>query len=222
MFNYGNRKLALNDGKRRLRLQINQVFTAYQIVAILIPLIILLPLKGKEGSQLWSVETAMASLPPVVRIGAIYGEYQRGGSMESAFKYAIYRINKDKALFADTQLIYDIEYIRRDDTFRSTKRICKQFENVVPIIIGPSDAMLARHIQSMCSSLQLPYIGMFVSDEIYQKHSPYALSFYPTQQQLNRAYTDLLIELNWTNIAVVYEDFDSKYDSKSVNCRYFL
>lgn len=221
MLKHGDKTLSgPDDGKRRSHTSICRVLPVYRIIVFLIPFIILLPLNGENGMRLWLVESATsvtsaivipAPLPPVIRIGAVYGEYQRAGSMESAFKYAIYRINKDKTLFTDTQFIYDIEYIRRDDTFRSTKRICRQFENSVPIIIGPSDAILARHIESMCSSLQLPYIGMFVDDEIHRKHSPFAFSFYPTQQQLNRAYKDLLLELNWSNVAVIYEDTDSKH-----------
>lgn len=91
-------------------------------------------------TTLWSeVCASLPSLPPVIRLGAIFTEDQRASKIESAFKYAIYRINKDKTMLPDTQIVYDIEYIPRDDTFRSTKKVCRQLESGVQAIFGPTD-----------------------------------------------------------------------------------
>ncbi|XP_012062854.1 PREDICTED: glutamate receptor ionotropic, kainate 2-like [Atta cephalotes] len=68
-----------------------------------------------------SITTAM-SLPPVIRIGAIFTEDQKDSPSELAFKYAIYKINKDKTLLANTTLVYDIQYVPKDDSFRTSKK----------------------------------------------------------------------------------------------------
>jgi glutamate receptor, ionotropic, invertebrate len=39
-----------------------------------------------------------------------------------AFKYAVYKINKDKTLLANTTLVYDIQYVPKDDLFRTSKK----------------------------------------------------------------------------------------------------
>ncbi|KAJ4452059.1 hypothetical protein ANN_03575 [Periplaneta americana] len=54
--------------------------------------------------------------------GAIFTEDQKDSSSELAFKYAVYRINKDKDLLPNTTLVYDIQYVPRDDSFRTSKK----------------------------------------------------------------------------------------------------
>jgi hypothetical protein len=54
--------------------------------------------------------------------GAIFTEEQRDSSAELAFKYAVYRINKDKHILPRTTLVYDIQYVPRDDSFHASKK----------------------------------------------------------------------------------------------------
>lgn len=54
--------------------------------------------------------------------GAIFTEDQKDSPSELAFKYAIYKINKDKTLLANTTLVYDIQYVPKDDSFRTSKK----------------------------------------------------------------------------------------------------
>lgn len=54
--------------------------------------------------------------------GAIFTEDQKDSSAELAFKYAVYRINKDKNILPNTTLVYDIQYVPRDDSFRTSKK----------------------------------------------------------------------------------------------------
>lgn len=59
---------------------------------------------------------------PFTFAGAIFTEEQKDGTSELAFKYAVYRINKDKSILPRTTLTYDIQYVPRDDSFRTTKK----------------------------------------------------------------------------------------------------
>ncbi|KAJ8924607.1 hypothetical protein NQ315_000757 [Exocentrus adspersus] len=54
--------------------------------------------------------------------GAIFTEDQKDSSTELAFKYAVYKINRDKTLLPYTSLVYDIQYVPRDDSFHASKK----------------------------------------------------------------------------------------------------
>ncbi|KAL0110179.1 hypothetical protein PUN28_013673 [Cardiocondyla obscurior] len=150
-----------------------------------------------------SITTAM-SLPPVIRIGAIFTEDQKDSPSELAFKYAIYKINKDKTLLANTTLVYDIQYVPKDDSFRTSKKACKQLSRSVQGIFGPSDPLLGAHIQSICEALDVPHLEARVDFEPTFKE--FSINLYPAQDHLNNAFKDLISFLNWTRVAIIYEE----------------
>ncbi|XP_072754831.1 glutamate receptor ionotropic, kainate 2 isoform X2 [Anoplolepis gracilipes] len=150
-----------------------------------------------------SITTAM-SLPPVIRIGAIFTEDQKDSPSELAFKYAIYKINKDKSLLANTTLVYDIQYVPKDDSFRTSKKACKQLSRSVQGIFGPSDPLLGAHIQSICEALDVPHLEARVDFEPTFKE--FSINLYPAPDHLNKAFKDLMSFLNWTRVAIIYEE----------------
>ncbi|XP_036146418.1 glutamate receptor ionotropic, kainate 2 isoform X2 [Monomorium pharaonis] len=150
-----------------------------------------------------SITTAM-SLPPVIRIGAIFTEDQKDSPSELAFKYAIYKINKDKTILANTTLVYDIQYVPKDDSFRTSKKACKQLSRSVQGIFGPSDPLLGAHIQSICEALDVPHLEARVDFEPTFKE--FSINLYPAQDHLNKAFKDLISFLNWTRVAIIYEE----------------
>uniref|UniRef100_A0A1A9WRS3 Glutamate receptor ionotropic, kainate 2 n=1 Tax=Glossina brevipalpis TaxID=37001 RepID=A0A1A9WRS3_9MUSC len=146
----------------------------------------------------------VTALPPIIQLGAIFTEDQRSSNIESAFKYAVYRINKDKNILPNTQMIYDIKYAPRDDTFRTTKQVCRQLEHGVQVLFGPTDSILAGHIQSICESFDLPHIETRIDLDTTVKE--FSINLYPSLYHLNLAYRDLMVYLNWTKVAVIYEE----------------
>lgn len=54
--------------------------------------------------------------------GAIFTQDDKDSTTEVAFKYAVYRINKDKAVLPNTTLVYDIEYVSPQDSFDASKK----------------------------------------------------------------------------------------------------
>ncbi|KAH8272463.1 hypothetical protein KR044_005141, partial [Drosophila immigrans] len=136
--------------------------------------------------------------------GAIFTEDERDSNIESAFKYAIYRINKEKALLPNTQLVYDIEHVPRDDSFRTTKKVCRHLETGVQAIFGPTDPLLAAHVQSICEAFDIPHIEVRLDLEINVKE--FSINLYPSQHIMNLAYRDFMMYLNWTKVAIIYED----------------
>lgn len=47
---------------------------------------------------------------------------QRNSSVELAFKYAVHKINQDKTILPMTELLYDIQYAPKDDSFHASKK----------------------------------------------------------------------------------------------------
>ena len=54
--------------------------------------------------------------------GALFTDEEKDTPTELAFKYAVYRINRDRNLLPNTTLVYDIQYIPQDDSFRAAKK----------------------------------------------------------------------------------------------------
>ncbi|KAI4504870.1 hypothetical protein M0802_000420 [Mischocyttarus mexicanus] len=139
-------------------------------------------------------------LPP----SAIFTEDQKDSPSELAFKYAIYKINKDRTLLPNTTLVYDIQYVPKDDSFRTSKKACKQLSRSVQGIFGPSDPLLGAHIQSICEALDVPHLEARVDFEPTFKE--FSINLYPAQDHLNKAFKDLMSFLNWTRVAIIYEE----------------
>ncbi|KAL6435088.1 hypothetical protein ACFW04_005292 [Cataglyphis niger] len=137
-------------------------------------------------------------------IRAIFTEDQKDSPSELAFKYAIYKINKDKTLLANTTLVYDIQYVPKDDSFRTSKKACKQLSKSVQGIFGPSDPLLGAHIQSICEALDVPHLEARVDFEPTFKE--FSINLYPAPDHLNKAFKDLMSFLNWTRVAIIYEE----------------
>lgn len=58
----------------------------------------------------------------VIKIGALFTEDERESQTELAFKYAVYRINRDRTLLPNATLLYDIQYIPSGDSFHASKK----------------------------------------------------------------------------------------------------
>uniref|UniRef100_A0A1B6GI64 Receptor ligand binding region domain-containing protein n=2 Tax=Cuerna arida TaxID=1464854 RepID=A0A1B6GI64_9HEMI len=143
------------------------------------------------------------SLPPVIKIGAIFTQDQKDSSTEWAFKYAVYRINKDKHLLPETTLVYDIQYVPKDDSFHASKKACQQVEFGVQAVFGPSDPMLGAHIHSICDALDIPHLEARV--DLEAEYREFSINLHPSQPLLNKALQDVMTYLNWTKVAVIYE-----------------
>ncbi|EFA00683.2 Glutamate receptor ionotropic, kainate 1-like Protein [Tribolium castaneum] len=144
------------------------------------------------------------ALPPVVKIGAIFTEDQRDSATELAFKYAVYKINKDKTLLPYTSLVYDIQYVPRDDSFHASKKACNQVQHGVHAVFGPSDPLLGAHIHSICDALDIPHLEARL--DLDTDIREFSINLHPAQHLLNTAFQDVMAFLNWTKVAIIYEE----------------
>ncbi|XP_069180620.1 glutamate receptor ionotropic, kainate 2 [Procambarus clarkii] len=149
------------------------------------------------------LQVALA-LPAIIRIGAILTEDQRDSATELAFKYAVYKINNDKVILPNTTLVFDIQYVPRDDSFHTAKKACKQITFGVQAMFGPFDPLLGSHIQSITDALDIPHLEARLDIEPQEKE--FSINLFPSHLYLNQAYKDMIQFLKWKKVAIIYEE----------------
>lgn len=80
-------------------------------------------------------------------------------------------------------------------------------------IFGPSDPILGAHIQSICEALDVPHLEARIDFEPISKEL--SINLHPSQEHMNKAFKDVMAFLNWTKVAIIYEE---DY-GKTCNCR---
>jgi hypothetical protein len=82
--------------------------------------------------------------------------------------------------------------------------VCRQMEFGVQAIFGPSDPILGAHIQSICEALDVPHLEARIDFEPLSKE--FSINLHPSQEHMNKAFKDLMTFLNWTKVAIIYEE----------------
>ncbi|KAL3194200.1 hypothetical protein MRX96_016333 [Rhipicephalus microplus] len=135
---------------------------------------------------------------------ALFTDDQRSSAMELAFKYAVIRINKDRNLLPNITLNFDIQHIPKRNSFRAAKMACSLISSGVAAIFGPNDPMIGSHIQSLSDSLDIPHIESRLDLEPDAKDC--SVNLHPDPHITGKSMRDLVQYLNWTRIAVLYQD----------------
>lgn len=81
---------------------------------------------------------------------------------------------------------------------------CLQIDFGIQAIFGPTDPLLGSHIQSICEALDIPHVEARLDFDTSPKE--FSINLHPAQKFMNNAYKDLIIYLNWTKVAIIYED----------------
>ena len=72
---------------------------------------------------------------PICTPNLFFSDDQKDSPTELAFKYAVYKINKEKTILPNNTLAYDIQYVPPEDSFRTTKKVIKQLVKMKGFII---------------------------------------------------------------------------------------
>ncbi|XP_061725506.1 glutamate receptor ionotropic, kainate 2 isoform X2 [Cydia pomonella] len=152
---------------------------------------------------------AVAAVSPVIKIGAILTDEARGGSTELAFKYAVYRINKERSVLPDSTLVYAIQYIPAGDSFRSYKKACHEIKSGAVALFSSGGPTLSRSLNALCRSLNIIHLSSSADTASQEDNDPdsFTVNLYPARQVMDRAFADLTAYLNWTRMGVIYEDY---------------
>lgn len=96
---------------------------------------------------------------------------------------------------------------------------CKQVDFGVQAIFGPSDPLLGPHVQSICDALDIPHLETRLDLESrVGARNELSINLHPSQEVLNAAYKDLMRFLNWTKVAIIYEDEGGMYIQIFASC----
>lgn len=81
---------------------------------------------------------------------------------------------------------------------------CQQVKFGVTAVFGPSDPILGQHIHSICDALDIPHLETRL--DLGSEAREFSINLHPAQSLLNAAYLDVMDFLNWTKVAIIYED----------------
>lgn len=81
---------------------------------------------------------------------------------------------------------------------------CQQVKFGVHAVFGPSDPILGQHIHSICDALDIPHLEARL--DLDTEAREFSINLHPAQSLLNKAYQDVMAFLNWTKVAIIYED----------------
>jgi ionotropic kainate glutamate receptor 2 len=85
----------------------------------------------------------------------------------------------------------------------------------IQAIFGPSDPLLGAHIQSICEALDIPHVETRIDFEPTFKE--FSINLHPSQEHMNYAFKDVITFLNWTKVAIIYEEDYGKTYSSSIH-----
>uniref|UniRef100_H2ZW13 Glutamate receptor n=1 Tax=Latimeria chalumnae TaxID=7897 RepID=H2ZW13_LATCH len=141
-------------------------------------------------------------------LGGIFETLESGpsGEEESAFKFALNTINRNRTLLPNTTLTYDIQRINMYDSFEASRKACDQLSLGVASIFGPSHSSSANAVQSICNALGVPHIQTRWKHQVSDNRDSFYVSLYPDFSSLSRAILDLVQFFKWKTVTVVYDD----------------
>ncbi|XP_026318746.1 glutamate receptor ionotropic, kainate 2 isoform X3 [Hyposmocoma kahamanoa] len=144
------------------------------------------------------------ALPDTIRIGGLF--HPEDDKQEVAFRYAVERVNADRAVLPRAKLLAQVETISPQDSFHASKRVCHLLRSGVAAIFGPQSAPAAAHVQSICDTMELPHLE--TRWDYRTRRESCLVNLYPHPAALSRAYVDLVRAWGWKSFTIVYENSD--------------
>ncbi|XP_063891540.1 glutamate receptor ionotropic, kainate 2 isoform X6 [Helicoverpa armigera] len=146
----------------------------------------------------------LSALPDTIRIGGLF--HPEDEKQEVAFRYAVERVNADRAVLPRAKLLAQVETISPQDSFHASKRVCHLLRSGVAAIFGPQSAPAAAHVQSICDTMELPHLE--TRWDYRTRRESCLVNLYPHPAALSRAYVDLVRAWGWRSFTIVYENSD--------------
>ncbi|XP_023339114.1 glutamate receptor ionotropic, kainate 2 [Eurytemora carolleeae] len=149
----------------------------------------------------------VAPLPEIIKIGGLFDvsdEMKGNGKQETAFRYAVERINHNKDILPKTRLSAQIEKIPPRDSFHASKRVCHLLKSGVAALFGPESGSTSSHVQSICDAMEIPHIE--TRWDFLIKRDDYSINLYPSPKQISMAYLSLVKVFGWKHFTILYED----------------
>ncbi|XP_076352002.1 glutamate receptor ionotropic, kainate 2-like isoform X2 [Tachypleus tridentatus] len=142
------------------------------------------------------------ALPEVIKLG---GLFESGNEvLQSAFRYAIDRINSDNSLLPNSRLSANVQQLEYKDSFQASRKACDLLDQGVAAIFGPQSIEPSATLQSTCGVLNVPHIETRWDFRI--RPDNHTVNLFPFANSLSEAYRDLIKSKEWKNFAIIYEE----------------
>ncbi|XP_022241144.1 glutamate receptor ionotropic, kainate 2-like [Limulus polyphemus] len=142
------------------------------------------------------------SLPEVIKVG---GLFESGDEvLQSAFRYAVDRVNSDNSLLPNSRLSANIQQLEHQDSFQASRKVCDLLSQGVAAIFGPQSIEPSATVQSTCDALHVPH--METRWDFRVRPDNHTVNLFPFAKTLSKAYRDLIKNKEWKNLAIVYEE----------------
>ncbi|GFW27494.1 glutamate receptor ionotropic, kainate 1 [Trichonephila clavipes] len=135
------------------------------------------------------------------------GLFESGDEMlETAFKYAVERVNTDPRLLPNSRLTPQLERVERHDSFQAARKVCDLLSEGMAAMFGPQSNEGSAAVQSTCDVLEVPHIE--TRWDYRTKRDNHSINLFPHPSALGRAYLEFVKAKDWKKFAIVYEESD--------------
>uniref|UniRef100_A0A0A9XVL7 Glutamate receptor 1 n=3 Tax=Lygus hesperus TaxID=30085 RepID=A0A0A9XVL7_LYGHE len=161
--------------------------------------------RGQHYEELVGEEEAEEETP-IVKLPIVGYFHQEKSEEEMAFKFAVARINKDKQILPNVDLIETIVNVPTFDSFNTSKSVCNltSWDQGIGGIVGPPSAETASVVQSICNILEIPHIKIHTDTSV--QPSNFSVNLYPPADVLARALKEVVQDMDWMSYVIVYEE----------------
>ncbi|CAH0558938.1 unnamed protein product [Brassicogethes aeneus] len=142
--------------------------------------------------------------PNDINIGGMFGGNEDN---EKAFTYAIEQANRNLEGKNMKALIEKESFENAQGPFNSMMKMCQLLNEGIVAMFGPKLQENIDIIQAMCDEKEIPHILTWKNYRSIRTGS--ILNFYPHPPMLSKAYTDIILSLEWKTFTILYEDDES-------------
>ncbi|XP_048512589.1 glutamate receptor ionotropic, kainate 2-like [Athalia rosae] len=157
------------------------------------------------------IETLLLALLPLEILGfgktvVIGGFFEENELLRKAFELSTRALNEDRHGNDELpdQFIESVLKIVANDSFDISRDVCDLADSGVAALFGPQNKITARHVQTMCDTLEIPHIAARL--DVQQSRGNGLVNMYPYSQTLSMVYLRLAEDYDWKTYTILYEN----------------
>ncbi|XP_012251025.2 glutamate receptor ionotropic, kainate 2-like isoform X2 [Athalia rosae] len=139
----------------------------------------------------------------------IGGLYEENPMVVKAFELSTRSLNEERHgnddlpnQFVKTELV-----TIGNDPYDVAHDVCNLANAGIAAIFGPQDKIAARHVQTMCDTMEIPHIA--ARWEPQQSRGNGLVNLYPYSQTLAAIYLQLVTDYNWNTFTILYQNTEN-------------
>jgi len=122
---------------------------------------------------------------------------------EAIFHYAVDHINQQTNLLPGSRLFGWTERMNLDDSFHTSKKVCKLLGDGISALLSPSSPNSAPQVRSICEAKRVPHIEIGM---VFEGSS--SINLFPHPSSVAMAYSSVVEAMGWQEYLILYEDIN--------------